>query len=488
MKEGKEPVMVRLHRIYDAARAKLPGSRRAMLLSGALLSVGLGGLAAVWNISSGPLSNLNDIGSWNNRLLFIAMTAAVQVMLHALVTLLYRGGYARLLLRHALLFAGFVIGLLAINQKTYAFVEQMLPMIRQMDAQGLAAIGSMETNLSSSALTLVYAITRGPVYDMYLLKLACIAAFCLLCILALRFADRMKLGIRAEVLFALCLILPQGFMSAACAAQTDVIAVALLAASLLLVTGERPNAWAGAIVYGIAVAVSGACLYALPVYLALWLRGRVKGVQLFAALLLVLAAQVPAVLAGQKALDALASPLRALVCVPEFAAGSANIMNVFPRAAMEEMPEYFMLRQLPNIDAVTNFSPYYTQASFSLIMVGLSLAGLALYAMAWPYVLRREMSVTAKGLALMLSALLVSPGATAGSWLLLAVAALYAILTTPRLRVPACVTLFAAMCAAAYPVTGESMLPMETALLLCLLALFDLLGMFDANRKEGLKV
>ena len=157
MKEGKEPVMVRLHRIYDAARAKLPGSRRAMLLSGALLSVGLGGLAAVWNISSGPLSNLNDIGSWNNRLLFIAMTAAVQVMLHALVTLLYRGGYARLLLRHALLFAGFVIGLLAINQKTYAFIEQMLPMIRQMDAQGLAAIGSMETNLSSSALSLVYA-------------------------------------------------------------------------------------------------------------------------------------------------------------------------------------------------------------------------------------------------------------------------------------------------------------------------------------------
>ena len=137
---------------------------------------------------------------------------------------------------------------------------------------------------------------------------------------------------------------------------------------------------------------------------------------------------------------------------------------------------------------MTNYTPYYTQASFSLIMVGLSLAGLALYAMAWPYVLRREMSVTAKGLALMLSALLVSPGATAGSWLLLAVAALYAILTTPRLRVPACVTLFAAMCAAAYPVTGESMLPMETALLLCLLALFDLLGMFDANRKEGLKV
>ena len=108
---------------------------------------------------------------------------------------------------------------------------------------------------------------------------------------------------------------------------------------------------------------------------------------------------------------------------------------------MEEMPEYFMLSKLPDLDPVTNFSPYYTQESFSLVMIGLSLAGIALYAM----------------------------------------------LTEPRLRVTACVVLFSAMCAAAYPVTGECMLPMEVAMLLCLAALFDLLGMFDANRKEGLR-
>jgi len=212
----------------------------------------------------------------------------------------------------------------------------------------------------------------------------------------------------------------------------------------------------------------------------------VKGMQLVAALVLVLSAQVPAMIAGQDALLALGSPLRALVSVPEFAAGAPNIMNMFPRAAMEEMPEYFVLRQLPNLDAVTNFSPYYTQESFSLIMIGLSLAGIGLYAMTWVCALRRPMTVTAKALALMLAAFLVSPGATAGSWVLLAVAALYAILTRPDLRMPSCVVLFAAMCAAAYPVTGESMLPMEIAMLLCLLALFDLLGMFDANRKEGL--
>ena len=478
---------VRMRRVMDAVSVALPRSRRAMLAAGALLSLAISGAVALWNVSAGPLGNLNDIGTWKSRLLLILMTAAVQALLHLLVTALHRGGYARLLLRHAALLAGFVIALLAINQKTYAFVEQLLPLIRQMDAQGLSAIGGMQTGLSSSALTIIFLITRGPIYDMYLLKLVCIAAYCALGVLAMHAADRNGLGIRAEVLFALCLILPQGFMSAACAAQTDVIATALMAASLLLLTGERPRVWAGMLLYGLAAAVSGVCLYALPLYAALWLRGRVRGVQLAAAPALLFALQTPAILAGQAALSALASPLRALVGVPAFAAGAPNIMCAFPRAAMEEMPEYFMLSKLPDLDPVTNFSPYYTQESFALVMIGLSLAGISLYAMALALLSKRQMSPLAKGFAAALAALLVSPGATAGSWLFAAVIALYAILTEPRLRVPACVVIFSAMCAAAYPVTGESMLPMEAAMLLCLAALFDLLGMFDANRKEGLR-
>ena len=485
MRTVKEPVTVRLLNLYDAWCSRLPKGRAPQLIFGALLALALSGVTAVWNIASGPLHNLNDIGGWDNRLLFILMTAAVQVLLHLLLTALSRGGYARMLLRHMLLFAGFVIALLAINQKTYVFVEQLLPLIRRMDAQGLSAIAGMETGLSSSAMTLLYLLTRGPVYDMYLLKLACIAAYCVLCMLAQLAADRTRLGIRAEVLFALCLILPQGFMSAACAAQTDVIACALLAASLLLASGEKPRPWAAMACYALAVCVSGACLYALPVYIALWLRGKVKGVQLLAAAAIVLAAQVPAVIAGQNALAALGSPLRAVVGVPEFAAGAPNVMNFFPRAAMEEMPEYFILSKLQEIDPVTNFSPFYTQESFALVMRGLAVAGLALYAMAFVHVLRRAMSKTARALAIALCAMLVCPGATAGSWLCVGVIALYALLTEERLRASACAALFAAMCAAAYPVTGECMLPMEIACLISLAALFDLLGMFDANRKEG---
>lgn len=450
---------------------------------GGALAVVLSGLVAAFNVSAGALSNLNDIGNWENRLLFLMMSAAAQTLLLLMVTALHRGGYARLALRQAVVTVGFYIQLLAINQKTYAFMQELLPLIRQMDEAGLSAIAGMRTNLSSPALTLLYAVTRGPVYDMYPVKLLCVFCLCALCVLAMRWGDRRGMGLRADVLLALCLILPQGFMSAACAAQLDIVCLALLAASLTCLTGERPRAWAGALLYGLACAMSGFALYALPVYILLIARKRLSAAQMGAAACATVLCCVPAALGGQGLGGALASLLRANLGVPAYAAGSPNMMCLFPRAAMEEMPEYFILGRLPDIDPVTNFSPYYTQAGFEMIMRGMTLAGLALYAMAAIYLIRgREMSGTARALALSLAACIVCPGATAGAWLLCCVIGLMAILTEPGLRPPACAVLFATAGAAAYPVTGEILLPMVAALALCALALLDLLGV---SLREG---
>ena len=76
---------------------------------------------------------------------------------------------------------------------------------------------------------------------------------------------------------------------------------------------------------------------------------------------------------------------------------------------------------------------------------------------------------------------------TAGAWLLPCAIGLLAIVTEPQLRLASCAVLFAMAGAAAYPVTGEILLPMVAALALCLLALFDLLGMFDGLREGGLR-
>ena len=463
----------------NALRQWLLGGALAVLLCALLLGV---------NYAFGALSNLNDIGTWQNRLVFLVLSAGAQGLLLLLVTAVHRGSYARLALRQGIVTAGFYIQLLAINQKSYAFVEVLLPVIRAMDAGGLAAIGALSTNLSSPALTLLYAVTRGPVYDMYMVKLLCIAALCALAVLAMVWADRRGIGLRAEVLLTLCLILPQGFMSASCAAQLDVVCVALLAASLTCLTAGRPRAVAGALLYGLACAMSGFALYALPAFALMMKKKAVRPAHLVLAVLVAVACCLPAALAGQGMGGALASLLHANLGLPEYAAGSPNLMSIFPRYAMEEIPEYFILKRLPNIDPETNFSPYYTQQGFEAIMRGLALACLALYGMAVAFLSgRKGMSDSARALALSLVACLICPGATAGVWLLPCVLGLLAIVTEPRLRLPACMALFATAGAAAYPVTGEILLPLVVASSLCLLAVLCLLGMFDGLREGGLR-
>ena len=43
---------------------------------GLLLAAVLAALTAVLNVSRGPLSNLNDIGGWTNRMAFIVLAEA----------------------------------------------------------------------------------------------------------------------------------------------------------------------------------------------------------------------------------------------------------------------------------------------------------------------------------------------------------------------------------------------------------------------------
>ena len=50
---------------------------RHALPLGAALAAALSLLLALYNVGGGPLGNLNDIGGWRNRALYIALTAAI---------------------------------------------------------------------------------------------------------------------------------------------------------------------------------------------------------------------------------------------------------------------------------------------------------------------------------------------------------------------------------------------------------------------------
>ena len=212
---------------------------RHALPLGAVLAAALSLLLALYNVGGGPLGNLNDIGGWRNRALYIALTAAVQLFVLLAAALLYHERFWRLAVRQLLLTVGLVILLMGVNHKSYLFVEQMLPFVRRMDAAGLSAMNDMRLNLSAPAVTALYLLTRGPIYDMYMLKLACMGAFMLMAVLAAHAADRRGWGLRSEALLLLCLILPQGFLAAGSAPQIDALSALLLVAALTLMKSIR---------------------------------------------------------------------------------------------------------------------------------------------------------------------------------------------------------------------------------------------------------
>lgn len=467
------------------ALARLDGlARRWQTALGVLLAAVLSAALALHNVSSGPLRNLNDIGGWENRALFIAMTAAVHLAALLLSMRLGRVSPARMALRQLILTAGLYILLLPINQKTYAFSQQTLPLIRAMDAGGIGAAAGVQTGLSAPAIAMVYAVTRGPVYDMYMLKLLCIGCVLALSLLAVREADRRTAGLRAEALLALCMILPQGFMNAACSALPEIPAVLLLGVSLLLLGGGRPLA--GALCYGGACALSGACLYALPVLAWLAARGRLRARHLAAALGVMLAACLPAIAGGMPAGQALGSLLRANFGLPAYASGAPGMMNLIPRAAVEETAQYApTLRHLAELDVETFAQPFYTQAHFEAAMRGFALAGLAMYLGLCAYVHGdRRLSIAERAFALTLGALIVCSGVTSGAWLALDLLGLYAIVFQPGLRLPACLALLATAAGSCCPMTEETLLPMVCAFALCLLALLLVLGVVPMPGRE----
>lgn len=461
---------------------------RYRLVFGALLALAFAGALALYNVSSGPLRNLNDIGGWSNRAAFIGCAAIVHALVLVLCTALSRCCFARIALRQAILTAGYYILLLGINHKTYAFTEVMLPLIRTMQEGGMAAALDMNTGYSVSALLMLRGMASTPVYPMYMLKLAAMASLIVMAILTMRAAEKRGMGIRTEALLALCVILPQGFMNAACSALIDVTAAALLFAGFALMDSRKSYARELSMaLVALSCALSGVCMYALPaVILLMHKRGWNFRLLLVVPAVMALAA-LPAVLGGVPVMDALVSFVQANFSAAPYASGSPGLMNLVPRALVEEMPQYApVLSHFETLDTVTHAQPYYTQAHFLQMSAGMVLAGLAAYMGVTMLALRVKEKKTALAGAMVfaLGALMACPGATSGAWLALDMLCLYAIMAQPRLRLPACMVLFATMTSSIYPMTEEVMLPMINAFALCLGALLMLLDVIPTNRKE----
>ena len=461
---------------------------RRLSVYAAILGTGLallaGAAVVIVNVSAGPLSNLNDIGGWRNRLLFLLLCGAAQVLVQLLCVFLRPSSCGRMLLRQVLLLCGFHIALLAINQKTYVYTAQVQPLIRAAETGGLAAIADTKTALSVPYLSLLFLLTRIPVYDLYLVKLLSVISYQALTLLFVHSTEELLPGLRSEALLLLSQILPHAFLSVACAAQADIFSLFLLFVGLLCQKRREPMR--AAALYGLASSLCGVLLLSAPLFFLCrsacglseteeaggdlngpkWLRRKLVLKTVGIAMVFYFIPMLPAILAGFPAGKAICSPLTALFGAPPYASGSCNLMALFPRASAMEMPEIFLLRRVPALDLETNASPFYTSAHFEMLMRGLALTGMAGFIAAAVYVKKRFYGLR---LAFLLAAmaLFAVPGGSAALWLSCDLLALCLILTDRQMRIPSCILLFATAAGACYPVTEEILIrPAYTSMMI----------------------
>lgn len=440
---------------------------------GIFFSILIGAVITSVNVSLGPLANLNDIGGWHNRFIFLILCGGAEVLVQILAVRLRPSSCGRMLVRQLILVCGFHIAMLAINQKTYYYSMQIQPLIRAAETGGLSVLADIDTTLSIPLLSFLFLLTRIPIYDMYLVKLFCIVSYQVLVLLFVHSMEKTLPGLRTEALLLLSVILPQMFLSVSCAAQADVFALLLIALALTLRIKGSPLL--AAAIFGLSSSLCGVLLLAAPLFvfpnhdfLHLTPKGEVVGkkkqltstgaqVQTIffgVAVFFYFIPMLPAILSGVPVGKAVISPLNALFGVPPYASGSPNLMSLFPRAAAIEMPEAFLLRHLPELDLETNASPFYSQAHFSMLMRSLALIGLAGYCSVTFYATKRIDGVRLEFI-LTMAALFVVPGGSIALWLICDLLALYLILTNRKMRIQACLLLFVTAAGSCYPVTEE---------------------------------
>ena len=452
--------------------------------AGALLMTGS---ALICNLLGGPLYNLNDMHTWQNRMLFTGMATFMHFSLLFFLVLESHKDIGHLLIRELTVTISLLIFFMAMNQKTFAYNFQIQPIVRAMDTRALTAIPEYRSGHSVPALTLYYLLTRGPIYDMYLAKLFCIGCYELLCISAAHIVRELpELSNRnkwlPECAMALALILPQGFLSAACAAQIEVAGVLLSVLAYILL--ERGNK-AGLILYGAGASVCTGLWLLIPIVSLFYKKWNLKIADILMMVIAAVVCCIPGAVAGS-GWKAFSSLFSCLFEIPVAGSGVPSLVSFFPRAVLEEMPEYAYLRALPELDLITFAADNYKAPDYEILMHGLAFACLAVYMGMTAYLIREKRNERVTFiLSLILTAFICAPCLTMGAWQLITVLCIFVIVYVPELRIPCAVVLFITAGGCGYPVTGEVMIKPVYISLIGLVALGMLLGFWPGKGKKN---
>lgn len=271
-------------------------ARHSNLRPGAVCGLLLSALAAVrcW-----PLG-----GALSSRLLLTVCFLALGALA---LWLLRREGYGRDALLSMLLPIGLALFLRAVflphvTLDYQNFLSHWVEHFRL--SGGLAALKDPVGNYNVPYLYMLALLPALPFSDLYGIKLFSMLFDVLLAWGGLRLARRLTQDEKAPLLaFSVLLLLPTVILNGACWGQCDSVWCALCVLALAAALEDRP--WRSLALLGLAFSFKLQAIFILPLWLPLWLGGRVKFKHLFAFPAALGLSMVPALLAGKPVRDIL---------------------------------------------------------------------------------------------------------------------------------------------------------------------------------------
>lgn len=271
-------------------------AQRSNLRPGAVCGLLLTALAAVrcW-----PLGG----GAFSARLL---LTCCLLALGGLALWFLHREGYDRDTLCAMLLPIGLALFLRSIllSHATLDYQNFLSHWVEHFRQGGFAALKDPVGNYNVPYLYMLALLPALPFSDLYGIKLFSILFDVLLAWGGLRLAKCLTADKRAPLLtFSVLLLLPTVVLNGACWGQCDSVWCALCVLALSSALEDRP--WRSLALLGLAFAFKLQAIFILPLWLALWLGGRVKFRHLFAFPAAFGLSMVPALLAGKPSRDIL---------------------------------------------------------------------------------------------------------------------------------------------------------------------------------------
>lgn len=220
--------------------------------------------------------------------------------------LLSREGYGRETLCAMLLPIGLAFFLRAVflPHATLDYQNFLSQWVEHFRQGGFSSLKDPVGNYNVPYLYMLALLPALPFSDLYGIKLFSILFDVLLAWGGLRLAKCLAADKKAPLLaFSVLLLLPTVILNGACWGQCDSVWAALCVWALASAMEDRP--WRSLALLGLAFAFKLQAIFILPLWLALWLGGRVKFKHLFAFPAAFGLSMVPALLAGKPLRDIL---------------------------------------------------------------------------------------------------------------------------------------------------------------------------------------